>query len=279
MKLTDIEQLQKFLVRSAPLNTPETLFERAKRRFDPEQTPSFEQYGTLQFTVTKSKKPAAGVDIALTDKHNDPFEWSGTKRTTKEGRGLISVPLFRLKNTATLQLTLSQDKKELITVKHLKPSSSGKSKFVEGSYSLEIEWLTDNTESRGSQTEPRIRRFNIAVAGKGKDLIEPVAFVNRHGCFRLKEVYIEGKRPKDLDLPKKIRVISIGKDIKPGADNIDIILDFGESKILKQLWLNQVKGEKQIPALIIPVGHFLGKIDHLDESLRPLYEINGDKRK
>lgn len=277
MRTEDIVKLQRFLTRGAPASSLETIFHRAKARFDAERSPKHERYANLLLSVKDGDKPVAGAEISLTDKQGDPLEWNGSRRTTEEGRGLVSLPLSLAQNKPTLQVTLNQKRKKAITVKQLMPDCSGKSKYVLDSYILKVEWLTDRAKFPSPKHDGRIRRFNIAIASDAENLEKPIGFVKHHGCFRLKQVFIEGKQPKDIALLKTVPVAAIGKDIELNLADIDVILDFSESKLLHKLWLRQVQGNRQIPALIIPARHFLGRIDQLEQTLRPIDTLNSDK--
>lgn len=272
----DIVNLQQFLSRGAPTSSPEILFHRAKSRFDAERSHKREQYATLLLSAKDGDKPVAGAEISLTDKLGDPLEWNGTRKTTEEGLGLVSLPLSLAQNKPTLQVTLSLNRKMAITVKQLMPSSSDKRKYVMDSYILEAEWLNDQTEFQSTKHNDRIQRFNIAIASDAKNLDETLAFAQRHGCFRLKQVFIEGKQPKDISLPKSVLVAAIGNDIMASLAGIDVLLDFSESKFLNKLWLSQVLGARKIPALIVPARRFLGRIDQLEQAFRPLNTLNND---
>lgn len=277
MKEKDIEHLQDFLRRGVPITSPETLFSRVKARFDAEQSPMHAQYATLLLSIKNDDEPVAGAEISLTDRLGEPLQWNGTRVSTKEGRGLISLPLSLAHNKPTLQVSFSKDLKNTISIKQMTPSYSGKKKYEMGSYSLETEWQSDHAEPPEKQHQERTRRFNIAIICDADNFDETKSFVLRHGCFRLKQVFIEGKQPKDITLPKKVPVAASDKNIESNLGDVDAVLDFCESELLQKLYIRQVQGERKISALIIPAQRFLGKIDQLEQALLPVDVLNKEK--
>ena len=117
-----IKKLQEILLRAGPASSREALFKRATARFDNEYSPKREQYATLVFSIKDGNKPLASAPISVFDDLGDPIQWDGTRRTTEDGRGVVSLSLSMAQNKPTLKVALGQKPEKEITIKHLMPA-------------------------------------------------------------------------------------------------------------------------------------------------------------
>lgn len=267
----DLHNLRQLVTSRAAERSIETIFDRVKQRFDAEGSTEQEHYAALQFNVMKGDKPVADAEISVTGPcgDNDKVKWNGTRRTTEKGRGFVSLSLSLAGENPELQVILSRDPERVITVQQLKPSFSGKRTYEKDDYVLEAEWLTDYSRLPDPEGKGRTRKFNIAVASGEKDLEKAVDMINRHDCFQLKQIFIEGKKPKEIELPKKVSVTVVGKSIESELDDVDFILDFSGSELLSKLRLSQIQGDRKIPAIIVSARRFSGKIEQFERALLP----------
>jgi hypothetical protein len=269
MNIKEFNQIKQVLGKTAPVTAPEKLFERVLSRIETEKSPTSEPYATLFLSMHDGDQPVSDAIISLTDNNGDEVQWNGTRHTTDDGRGVISVPLSLAKTNPRLHVRPNMKHADTAIVKQLTLSSSRRQVEKVGTLTLEMQWITDYTELTDYKKVEKIRRFNVAVAGTGKNINEPVDFVRRHGCFRLKKVLLDGKPPKDLSLPKNISVAGIDKDIESRVEDIDVILDFSNSKLLREMYQSQMSGERKFSILIIPAQHLSGSLDRLERVLHP----------